>query len=105
MNFEKYLSKHKNQLFKGKYIKYSKLKKLINTNLTQVQEDDFLNAFHSNFLDVFSFIEKEFLDHKNQIEASMNTKDSILFLCSLSEFTKINLVGFKKILKIHDKKI
>lgn len=95
MKFREYLEKNKNSLYNQEYLDYLALTNLIKHKFSQEEEIQFIEKFNKEFKKVFNFINSQ-----KERAKSFNSER----LNSLSQFMRVNIIGFKKILKRHDKK-
>ncbi|ADM11743.1 putative polyphosphate synthetase Vtc4 [Encephalitozoon intestinalis ATCC 50506] len=113
MRFQKYLRRNVYAPYKYNYLDYENLReKFREKEFTSSDEDEFVKDLDSNIKRVFGFVESkhsEFvqrlktLEKKSHREAKTKIKEMAEEMRHFAEFIRINVIGFKKLLKRHDK--
>lgn len=114
MHFREYLEKNKYQPYGENYLYFDKLASMVTSEFSQTQEDKFREALENDVDRVFSFVrfkheelEQSMVEIEKQISngrGSSELRKVLEEMSAFSEFIRINVEGFKKILLRHDKK-
>lgn len=108
MGFSEYLANNKNKKYQDKYLEYDAIITAINNGHDGVED-----YIHSEFEKIFSFIKDQtnkFREALISYEKNSEGRNKEIFdllqedMKEFAEFIRITIIGFKKILKHHDKK-
>ncbi|KAF9763982.1 Vacuolar transporter chaperone 4 [Nosema granulosis] len=114
MRFQKYLKRNIYKPYRYYYLDYEILKNHIKPDFGPEDEEIFKSMLDENFSRVFGFVDSKQTElnrrcdqlYKSTYTNKLNLKITALSeeMRNFSEFIRINVVGFKKILSRHDKK-
>lgn len=99
MRYAKYLEKHRYPPYAAEYLDYRGLRQMLKGSLTAEAEECFKRRFARSFEKVFAFTDARYKVLSRAV-SSRSTKEEIR---GLATFMRTNIIGFKKLLRRHDK--
>ncbi|CAD25502.1 putative POLYPHOSPHATE SYNTHETASE VTC4 [Encephalitozoon cuniculi GB-M1] len=113
MRFQKYLKRNLYAPYKYNYLDYENLRERFKKEgFASSDEDEFVRELDANIKRVFGFVESKYsefvqrlrtLEKKPPKEARSKIKEMTEEMRHFAEFIRINVIGFKKLLRRHDK--
>lgn len=114
MRFQKYLKRNMHAPYKYNYLDYEELRNMLKKEgFDSKSEDEFVLKLEGNMNRVFGFIgskHEELTRRLRRLEKKLPTDDAKVRIKEITEemrhfgeFIRINVIGFKKLLKKHDK--